>query len=77
MVAYITWERKPERVRIRLLLIQSELETLDRAIRESGALTRTLLILEAGATPAAGDGFFRMATEVMVVLRLVGLQGES
>jgi hypothetical protein len=36
-----------ERVKIRLLLTQSELETLDRAVRESGALTRTFLIFEA------------------------------
>lgn len=36
-----------ERAKIRLLLTQSELETLDRAVRESGAVTRTFLIFEA------------------------------
>jgi len=39
--------RDEERVKIRLLLTESELETLDRAVSESGALNRSLIIFEA------------------------------
>ena len=39
--------RDEERVKIRLLLTESELETLDRAVSESGASNRSLIIFEA------------------------------